>query len=85
MTWQPAGWQPSGWQPDEWQPVHDAAVGGQSLAARRPGFLDTDGNRNKRENRYNLEGLRNDTSYRLGEFDIPVTDTADNKNRNRFT
>ena len=69
-----AGWD-AGWQ-------GDADV---SDTSRRPGFQDTAGNRNKRENRYGAGGKKNDTAYRLGENDRPHLDVADNKNRNRFT
>jgi len=78
--WATGFWATGFWATDFW--VGDDSVSGPS---RKPGFQDTSGTRNKRENRYGLNGLRNDTAYRLGDNDVPKTDTADNKNRNRFT
>ncbi len=59
-------------------------TGVANTTARRPGFQDTNNNRNKRENRYGSGGQKNDTGYRLGEADAPDIDTFNNKNRNRF-
>ena len=55
------------------------------MATRKPGFLDTTTNRNKRTSRYGSSGANNDTAYRLGTANAPDFATADNKNRNRFS
>jgi hypothetical protein len=52
--------------------------------ARKPGYLDETGVRNRRENRFSGPS-KNDTSYRLGENDTANINTADNKNRNRYS
>ena len=57
---------------------------GPRTASRKPGVQDTDGDRNKRESRFSYVGA-NDVSYRLGDGDVPNTNTADNKNRNRYS
>jgi hypothetical protein len=55
------------------------------MATRKPGYLDTTTNRNKRTSRYGNSGADNDVAYRLGTSDAPDEATADNKNRNRFS
>lgn len=54
------------------------------MATRKPGQQDTTTNRNKRESRF-VPAANNDVAYRLGTADAPHVDTADNKNRNRFS
>jgi hypothetical protein len=50
------------------------------MATRKPGFQDTNGTRNRRQNRYGNAGADNDTDYRLTGG--PPTN---NRVRNRFT
>jgi hypothetical protein len=50
------------------------------MATRKPGYQDTDTNRNKRQNRYGNSGADNDVDYRLDASGPP----NNNKNRNRF-
>ena len=50
------------------------------MATRKPGFQDSNSNRNKRTSRYGDSGANNDTAYRLTGG--PPTN---NVNRNRFT
>ena len=51
---------------------------------KKPGYLDTDDNRNKRISRYD-PFTNNDHLYRLGECDTPDFGTFNNKNRNRLS
>lgn len=51
---------------------------------KKPGYLDTDDNRNKRISRYD-PFTNNDHLYRLGECDAPDFGTFNNKNRNRLS
>jgi hypothetical protein len=53
-------------------------------SARKPGFDDSPGLRNRRNSRLAGKGA-NDASFRLGKADIASVGTADNKNRNRFS
>ena len=50
------------------------------MAVRKPGFRDTDTNRNKRDNRYSNSGANNQDTYRLTQDGPP----ANNETRNRF-
>lgn len=50
------------------------------MATRKPGFQDTDGNRNRRSNRYGNSGADNNVDYRLDTSGPP----NNNQNRNRF-
>ncbi len=70
-------------------PAIGAGVGGVDiglppvrLSAKRPGFEDESGRRNRRLSRF--VGKTNDVSYRLGRYDAPAAGTYDNKRRSRY-
>lgn len=61
--------------------ISAALAGGLS---RKPGYIDADGLRNRRQTRYATDDS-NDVSYRLGRNDAPEAGTYDNKRRNRYS